>query len=60
MQVSPGARPALWLAISMSGAAGLTWEVLWQQQASLSLGASAFGTGSSAIAMSGSTPQVTG
>lgn len=37
------ARLALWSAVLISGAAGLTWEVLWQHYAALSLGASAFG-----------------
>lgn len=36
-------RAALWLAVLLSGAAGLTWEVLWQHQAALALGVSAFG-----------------
>lgn len=38
-----GARVALWLAVLVSGAAGLTWEVLWQHHAGLALGISAFG-----------------
>jgi spermidine synthase len=37
------ARLALWSAVLISGAAGLTWEVLWQHHAALSLGVSAFG-----------------
>jgi spermidine synthase len=37
------ARLALWTAVLISGAAGLTWEVLWQHYAALSLGVSAFG-----------------
>lgn len=37
-------RAALWLAVAAGGAAGLTWEVLWQHYASLTLGISAFGT----------------
>ncbi|HET6337960.1 MAG TPA: fused MFS/spermidine synthase [Polyangiales bacterium] len=37
------ARLALWSAVLISGAAGLTWEVLWQHYAALSLGVSAFG-----------------
>jgi spermidine synthase len=40
-----GRRPplSLFAAVTLSGAAGLTWEVLWQHHATLSLGASAFG-----------------
>jgi spermidine synthase len=43
-RVPHGARVTLWLAVSLSGAAGLTWEVLFQHFAGLSLGISAFGT----------------
>jgi spermidine synthase len=44
VQVDPQGRTALWLAMFISGAAGLTWEVLWQHCAALALGISAFGT----------------
>jgi predicted membrane-bound spermidine synthase len=42
---APRQRPpfALFAAVTLSGAAGLTWEVLWQHHATLALGASAFG-----------------
>ena len=33
----------LFAAVLLSGAAGLTWEVMWQHHATLALGASAFG-----------------
>lgn len=36
-------RLALFIAVFASGAAGLTWEVLWQHHTALSLGVSAFG-----------------
>jgi spermidine synthase len=52
-QAKPGARTALWLAMSLSGAAGLTWEVLWQHHAALSLGISAFGTAVTLAALMG-------
>jgi spermidine synthase len=43
-QASRGGRPlALYGAVLLSGAAGLTWEVMWQHHATLALGASAFG-----------------
>jgi predicted membrane-bound spermidine synthase len=37
-------RLALFIAVFASGAAGLTWEVLWQHHTALALGVSAFGT----------------
>ena len=45
MTRASGPRPPLPLfaAVTLSGAAGLTWEVLWQHHATLALGASAFG-----------------
>ena len=45
MTRASGPRPplALFAAVTLSGAAGLTWEVLWQHHATLALGASAFG-----------------
>ncbi|HKP62811.1 MAG TPA: fused MFS/spermidine synthase [Polyangiales bacterium] len=52
-QVGPRARVALWLAMSISGAAGLTWEVLWQHFAALSLGSGAFGTAVTLAALMG-------
>lgn len=36
-------RTTLWLAVVLSGTAGLSWEVLFQHYAALSLGVSAFG-----------------
>ncbi|HEY8156321.1 MAG TPA: hypothetical protein VII72_19480, partial [Myxococcota bacterium] len=44
-QLAGRGRPfALFAAVILSGAAGLTWEVMWQHHATLALGASAFGT----------------
>ena len=40
----PGRPFTLFSAVILSGAAGLTWEVMWQHHATLALGASAFGT----------------
>ena len=37
-------RVALLLAVTLSGACGLTWEVLWQHHAALALGISSSGT----------------
>lgn len=42
-QDGPRARVILWVAVFASGSAGLSWEVLWQHDAGLSLGISAFG-----------------
>ena len=39
----PRAPLSLFVAVTGSGAAGLTWEVMWQHHATLALGASAFG-----------------
>lgn len=43
-EVHPRDRLALWLAVFISGGVGLTWEVLFQHEAALALGISAFGT----------------
>lgn len=36
-------RPLLWLAVALSGVAGLSWEILWQHHVSLALGLSVQG-----------------
>jgi spermidine synthase len=46
-------RVALLLAVTLSGACGLTWEVLWQHHAALALGISSAGTAITLAALMG-------